>query len=242
MYDFKQELIKAKKIRKGHFGTAYLTERNHVIKIGRFTEIEIEMMKEASDSGIGPKIYSIYVNYDDKDFDNQYKVSTVFGKVAMERIPGISLYPRRHKKIITEKISGNYFRQLKKLNYLGISHNDAHPGNTILNDEEIRLIDYGFSLKGWGFAFMESLRNADRGKKSDGVRFFLTDKYRNIFEKNFSKVIEELKSDGYSEKQIKKLNKSNPVNERTREKLENSDLNLHSKKFRKYITMMYEGI
>jgi predicted Ser/Thr protein kinase len=127
------------KIKSGGSGDIYILNlgpKKYILKYIREDGItsgsvtnEVEIQNIAASLGIAPKILTY-----GKDF------------IIMDYINGINLYDYRTKypqnKYIIEKINKAY----DKLHHANILHNDAVPGNILIdNNNKVYIIDYGTS-------------------------------------------------------------------------------------------------
>lgn len=105
------------------------------IKYGRVEPIEAELLKKAGESGAAPKLIAAKF----------YTRVLNRGMIAMERVAGEQLRTIFDKgKMSYTDISDKYMTGIAKLHRLGISHNDAHFGNAIVQPNgKIKFVDLG---------------------------------------------------------------------------------------------------
>lgn len=155
-----EELVRTskKQLGEGQFAVAFETAGGNVVKEGTFSDNEIEIMTEAGQLGVSPKVIKSEkgrrVSYVE-DFDN---FTGFRGKVLMEKVKGY-----RAEDEFIEDEAESFLNNMKTLHKNKISHNDLHDGNIITNGKQVSILDYGFAKKGGVYAFAEALnlRNSE---------------------------------------------------------------------------------
>jgi hypothetical protein len=121
------------------------------IKAGELGRREVESLKAAGETGIGPKlIASAQVG----------RGSKRQGFVAMEVVQGQTLAKLgKTASINGVKTVDAYWEARAAINKAGIAHNDTHKGNVIIDSTgKARFVDFGFGNKSELWAFAEAVQ------------------------------------------------------------------------------------
>lgn len=151
------------RVGEGQYGFATIVEGangkpGYVVKRGKVSTTESDIIKKVGDAGIGPKL--IYGEIATGKAKTDYSKSIVNGRIAMSIVPGNEAY--YHDKS-TDKVGnttlGDAFWKLRaQLHRLGVAHNDAHAGNVLIDDKgKARFVDLGLAQDNPKAALSEAL-------------------------------------------------------------------------------------
>ena len=129
-----QYLTKDKLIGEGEYGKVYDIGNNIVVKIGKISKNEIEVMEQLRSIPDNPTPRLIAVS--------KAANATVMAMEKSSGRPIIELSPRESTKVYDQILP-----TLHKIHRLGISHNDLHEGNVFFNTKtkSITILDFGLA-------------------------------------------------------------------------------------------------
>jgi hypothetical protein len=126
------------------------------VKAGRLGQSEAFIAKKLGQADLGPRLISAKIL--NKAVSNTEAGTVHKGVMAMEIVPGAPLYKLRDKTINGIHTSDAYWKARSELHKLGVSHNDAHGGNIIIDDKgKARFVDLGLAKRGWRSALAEAI-------------------------------------------------------------------------------------
>ncbi|ATW62846.1 APH-like putative serine/threonine kinase [Synechococcus phage S-CBWM1] len=142
-------LRNGERLGNGAYGVVY-AKGELAVKVGRLTYEEVKMGVEASEMGLGPKILVA------PSLNNRSPKDMFEGVMVMKRVRGTTFGNLDHNEqfdpeFVAQAYTSLYEKQ-KKMHEAGISHNDFHTGNIMIqNTGEAVIIDWAFAKKGeWG--------------------------------------------------------------------------------------------
>lgn len=211
------------------------------IKAGEIGLHEAEALKIVGKAGIGPK----FIAAQHGEFgDGRYRVAT--GRIAMGVVQGTRLgkSPNVVNGIETRDA---YWTARAKIHRLGVAHNDAHGGNTMIDSKGVaRFVDLGLAQVSRKAALAEALGGASRtGADFQAERqldVYGRGKIFNLISSNIRTVVEAMKADGLSDSDVRKFQ-----NTHIRQKDEYFNTNspwskITDKQAKKYIDLLYDGV
>lgn len=146
-------------IGRGSYGHVIENPDGTYIKRGAISDTEASVMRRVGDKDLGPKLRAADINgphaTEKADF-----VNIVNGRIAMSRVDGkpINIYAPPDAKVEGKTVSDIYWKSMADLHRLGIAHNDAHPGNIMIDDKgKGRWVDFGLSQLSFKAALAEAL-------------------------------------------------------------------------------------
>ena len=172
------------------------------VKVGRIGQGEPFIAKKLGDSDLGPKL--IAAKFLNKAISSTDSGTVHKGVMAMEVVPGQPYYKIPNKTINGINTKDAYWKARSQLHKMGIAHNDAHGGNVIIDDRgKARFVDLGLAKRSWRAALAEALGG------HTGADFSIATVPRwdqeQIFDRNYSKVKDILKQNGFSNSEIKEI-------------------------------------
>lgn len=182
------------------------------IKYGVVTQKEVDLLKEIGEAGIGPRVIAA-------------RIGNKRGAIAMEVIPGKTIEALMDEgKMSKAQIGDAYLRALSKIHRIGISHEDAHYGNVIIQPNGIgKLIDLGSAERSPRKALLEAL-SMTTGVEG-GVAKIMAD--------NLSKIIKGLGRDDITDPLTLRLNLSS---------IFSKDIERSDKEVMDFIIQLYQGV
>jgi serine/threonine protein kinase len=172
------------------------------VKVGRLGQSEAFIAKKLGQADLGPKLIAAKII--NKAVSNSENGTIHNGIMAMGIVPGSPLYKLVGKTINGIHTSDAYWKARSELHKLGISHNDAHRGNVIIDDKgKARFVDLGLARKGWRSALAEAIGG------HTGADFAVDSHPRwemsKVFSRNYSRVKEILRENKFSDSDIKEM-------------------------------------
>jgi hypothetical protein len=170
-YDLWSESSDRDKIGEGGFATVISNPKGEVVKRGILTENELSALEIVGKAKLGPTLIAADLNGRVSDVDKTGRKNWIelvshyelrHGRVAMSRVEGESLSsisPNPARAVGQESASDVYWKSMASLHRLGIAHNDAHPGNLMVdvNKGSGKWVDFGLSQKSSKAALAEAL-------------------------------------------------------------------------------------
>lgn len=171
------------------------------VKAGRLGQNEAVIVKRLGDAGIGPKLIA---SKRSNDVIGKMDNGTLHnGVMAMEIVPGKPIY-RSKDSVNGQNTRDTYWSARAKLHKLGIAHNDAHGGNFIIDDRgNGRFVDLGLAQRSWKAALSEALGGYTGADFQAAVPTRRAQE--KIFERNYAKVKDILRAEGFSDSEIKQI-------------------------------------
>ena len=171
------------------------------VKVGNIGRNEAFILKKLGDAGIGPKLIAAKMlskAHSSTDSGTVHK-----GVIAMEIAPGTPLY--KSKDVVNGvNIRDAYMGARSKLHKLGIAHNDAHTGNAVIDDRgTVRFVDLGLAQRNWRAALAEAI-GGHTGSDFQ-LTLYPTAKMTAIMDRNYDKVKEELRGNGFSPNNLREI-------------------------------------
>jgi hypothetical protein len=171
------------------------------VKAGRLGQNEAVIMKRLGEAGIGPKL--IAATRLNKAVSNMENGTIHNGIIAMEVVKGTPVY-RAKESINGQNTRDIYWSARGKLHKLGIAHNDAHGGNFIIDDRgNGRFVDLGLAQRSWKAALSEALGGYTGADFQTAIPARRAQE--KIFERNYARVKDILKEEGFSDSDIKQI-------------------------------------
>ena len=147
-----------KKIGEGSFGTVLLTKGPPpvAVKRGDVSSKEAALIDKVGKADLGPRLIA---GETAKGGRTEYGVLLKQGRIAMSVVPGKELMDMKSDTKIGNTTAGDaYWKARAELHRLGIAHNDAHPGNLLIdNTGKGRWVDMGLAHDHPGAALAEAL-------------------------------------------------------------------------------------
>jgi hypothetical protein len=171
------------------------------VKVGNIGRNEAFILKKLGDAGIGPKLVAAKMlskAHSSTDSSTVHK-----GAIAMEIAPGTPLY--KSKDVVNGvNVRDAYMGARSRLHKLGIAHNDAHSGNAVIDDRgTVRFVDLGLAQRNWKAALAEAI-GGHTGSDFQ-LTLYPTAKMVAIMDRNYDKVKEELRSNGFSPNNLREI-------------------------------------
>jgi hypothetical protein len=147
-----------KKIGEGSFGTVLLTKGPPpvAVKRGEISSKEAAIIDKIGKADLGPRLIA---GETAKGGRTEYGVTLKNGRIAMSVVPGKQLMDMKSDTKIGNTTAGDaYWKARAELHRLGIAHNDAHPGNLLIDETgKGRWVDMGLAHDHPGAALAEAL-------------------------------------------------------------------------------------
>jgi hypothetical protein len=147
-----------KKIGEGSFGAVLMTKGPPpvAVKRGRISSKEAEIIDKIGKADLGPRLIA---GETAKISRTEYGVTLKDGRIAMSVVPGKQLMDMKSDTKIGNTTAGDaYWKARAELHRLGIAHNDAHPGNLLIDKTgKGRWVDMGLAHDHPGAALAEAL-------------------------------------------------------------------------------------
>ena len=147
-----------KKIGEGSFGTVLLTKGPPpvAVKRGDISSKEAALIDKVGKADLGPRLIA---GETAKGGRTEYGVLLKQGRIAMSVVPGKELMDMKSDTKIGNTTAGDaYWKARAELHRLGIAHNDAHPGNLLIDKTgKGRWVDMGLAHDHPGAALAEAL-------------------------------------------------------------------------------------
>lgn len=151
------------RVGEGAYGFATIVEgvngkAGYVVKRGKVSTTEAEIIKKVGEAGIGPKL--IYGEVGTGRAKTEYAKSIVNGRIAMSIVPGKEAFyqDKSTDKVGNTTIGDSFWSLRAQLHRLGIAHNDAHAGNVLVDDKgRARFVDLGLAQNNPKAALSEAL-------------------------------------------------------------------------------------
>ena len=167
MIDWDETVKRGQAIGEGSFGSV-LKLGNMAVKRGEVSGTEAEIIKRVGEAGIGPKLYGAEISTKRRA---GYGVDLHNGRIAMSVVPGKELGEvSANTKFANKNAADIYWKSMADLHRLGIAHNDAHPGNILVDKKGTgRWVDMGFAQQSPKAALAEALGAFSKStKEMDG--------------------------------------------------------------------------
>ena len=147
-----------KKIGEGSFGTVLMTKGPPpvAVKRGEISRKEATLIDKVGKADLGPKLIAADLA---KGGREEYGVQLGKGRIAMSVVPGKPLMDMMNDTKVGNTTAGDaYWKARGDLHRLGIAHNDAHPGNLLIDEKgKGRWVDMGLAHDHPGAALAEAL-------------------------------------------------------------------------------------
>ena len=147
------------KIGEGAYGTVIRNPDGTFVKRGAVSSTEAQIMDRLGKVDLGPKLIAADING-----IHQYMaapgVSTRDGRIAMTGVKGepMGTSTMSFTKFNGEYAPNVYWKAMAGIHRLGIAHNDAHPGNIMVDDKgKGRWVDLGLAQSSPKAALAEAL-------------------------------------------------------------------------------------
>ena len=159
-----------KKIGEGSFGTLLMTKGPPpvAVKRGELSTKEAAIIDKVGKADLGPKLIAGEL---EKGGRMEYGVRLSQGRIAMSVVSGTPLIEMSGYSQVGNTTAANaYWRARADLHRLGIAHNDAHPGNLLIDDKgKGRWVDMGLAHDSPHAALAEALGVLERPRGAVGV-------------------------------------------------------------------------
>lgn len=140
----------------GSFATVTQNPGGEFVKRGILSENEAKILQKVGENDLGPKLIAADLNGRVKIEDNDPQMKSIEhfrlrnGRMAMTKVEGFALhtsawYPE--EELAGKPVSDIYWSTMSRLHRLGIAHNDAHPGNLLVETStgKARWVDFGMA-------------------------------------------------------------------------------------------------
>ena len=147
------------KIGEGAYGTVIRNPDNTFVKRGAVSSTEAQIMDRLGKVDLGPKLIAADIN-GIHQFMAAPGVSTRDGRIAMTGVKGepMGTSTMSFTKFNGEYAPNVYWKAMAGIHRLGIAHNDAHPGNIMVDDKgKGRWVDLGLAQSSPKAALAEAL-------------------------------------------------------------------------------------
>ena len=149
----------SKKIGEGAYGTVIRNPDGTFVKRGAVSSTEAQIMDRLGKVDLGPKLIAADIN-GIHQFMAAPGVSTRDGRIAMTGVKGepMGTSTMSFTKFNGEYAPNVYWKAMAGIHRLGIAHNDAHPGNIMVDDKgKGRWVDLGLAQSSPKAALAEAL-------------------------------------------------------------------------------------
>ena len=149
----------SRKIGEGAYGTVIRNPDGTFVKRGAVSSTEAQIMNRLGKVDLGPKLIAADIN-GIHQFMAAPGVSTRDGRIAMTGVKGKELgtTTSSYTKFNGEYAPNVYWKAMAGIHRLGIAHNDAHPGNIMVDDKgKGRWVDLGLAQSSPKAALAEAL-------------------------------------------------------------------------------------
>ena len=149
----------SRKIGEGAYGTVIRNPDGTFVKRGAVSSTEAQIMARLGKVDLGPKLIAADINGIHL-FMAAPGVSTRDGRIAMTGVKGkeMGTTTSSYTKFNGEYAPNVYWKAMAGIHRLGIAHNDAHPGNIMVDDKgKPRWVDLGLAQSSPKAALAEAL-------------------------------------------------------------------------------------
>jgi hypothetical protein len=162
MINWDETIQNGKPIGEGSFGSV-LKVGNMAVKRGEVGAEEANIIKRVGEADIGPKLHGAEISTKRRD---GFGVDLHNGRIAMSVVPGKQMGEvEANTKFANKNAADVYWKAMADLHRLGIAHNDAHPGNILVDNKGTgRWVDMGFAQQNPKAALSEALGSFSKSK------------------------------------------------------------------------------
>jgi hypothetical protein len=141
----------------GSYGTVIMNPNGEFVKRGILSEDEAKVLKKVGENDLGPRLIAADLNGKVDNSSNDPNITSIEhfglrnGRIAMTRVKGEPLgsfaYGPDENVFYGWTSSDIYWTAMSQLHRLGVAHNDAHPGNIMVDviSGRARWVDFGMA-------------------------------------------------------------------------------------------------